>query len=69
MNAGMHKHGPDAVSLVFGGVFLTAVAWWLIARVVDVNLPNAGWFAGLALVAAGVAGLWTSLWPSLPRRG
>lgn len=63
MNAGLSKHGPDAVSLVFGGLFLTVVAWWLFARIADVDLPNVGWIAGAALVAVGVLGLWTSLRP------
>ena len=64
MKAGMSKHEPDAVSLVFGGLFLTVVAWWLFASIVDVDLPNLAWVAGLALVAVGVVGLWTTLWPS-----
>jgi hypothetical protein len=63
MNAGMSRHGPDAVSLVFGGLFLTVVAWWLFDRVVDVDLPNLGWVVGAALIAAGAAGLWITLWP------
>jgi hypothetical protein len=61
MNAGMSKHGPDAVSLVFGGLFLAVVAWWLIARIVDVDLPNLGWVAGATLIAVGALGLWTTL--------
>jgi hypothetical protein len=69
MNAGMSKHGVDAVSLVFGGLFLTVVAWWLIARIVDVNLPNLGWVAGAALVVVGVAGLWTSVRPGRRQHG
>jgi uncharacterized membrane protein HdeD (DUF308 family) len=64
MNAGMSKHEPDAVSLVFGGLFLAVAAWWLVARIVDVDLPNLGWVAGAALVAVGVLGLWTALGPS-----
>jgi len=63
MNAGMSKHGPDAVSLVCGGFFLTVVTWWLVARIVDVRVPDAGWIVGLALVAIGVLGLWTTLRP------
>jgi hypothetical protein len=61
MNAGMSKHAPDAVSLVFGGLFLAVVVWWLIARIVDVDLPNLGWVAGAALIAVGILGLWTTL--------
>ena len=64
MNTGMNKHEPDAVSLLFGGFFLTIVAWWLFASIVDVDLPNLAWVAGLTLVAVGVAGLWTTLRPS-----
>ena len=64
MNAGVSKHGADAVSLVFGGLFLTVVAWWLFASIVDVDLPNVARVAGVALVAVGVVGLWTTLWPS-----
>jgi hypothetical protein len=69
MNAGMSKHGPDVVSLVFGGLFLTVVAWWLFDRAVDVDLPNLGWVAGAALIAAGVLGLWTTLWSSRRQGG
>jgi hypothetical protein len=64
MNAGMRKHEPDAVSLVFGGLYFAVVAWWLIARIVDVDLPNLAWVAGAALIAVGVLGLWTTLGPN-----
>ena len=43
---------------------VTVVAWWLFASIVDVDLPNLAWVAGLTLVAVGVAGLWTTLRPS-----
>ena len=69
MNAGMSKHGPDAVSLVFGGLFLAVVAWWLIARIIDVDVENVGWVVGTALIAAGAAGLWATLWPGRRRDG
>jgi hypothetical protein len=59
----MSKHGPDAVSLVFGGLFLAIVTWWLVARTVDLNVSNLGWLAGAGLIALGAVGLWTSLWP------
>jgi hypothetical protein len=63
MKPAMSKHGPDAVSLVFGGLFLAIVTWWLVARTVDVNVSNVGWLVGAGLIALGVVGLWTSLWP------
>jgi hypothetical protein len=69
MNAGMSKHGPDAASLVFGGLFLTVVAWWSFARIVDWDLPNLGWVVGAALIAVGVLGLWTTLRPARRRDG
>jgi len=67
MNAGMSKHGPDVVSLVFGGVFLSVVIWWLFTRFVDVRLSNAGWIVGAALIVAGGFGLWTTLRPESHR--
>jgi|RhiMethySRZTD1v2_1073278.scaffolds.fasta_scaffold01865_22 hypothetical protein len=69
MNAGMSKHRPDIVSLVFGGLFLSVVTWWLFTRFVDVQLSNAGWIIGAALITAGGFGLWTTLWPDRHRSG
>jgi uncharacterized membrane protein len=56
----MNRHALDVVSLVFGSVFLAAVAAWLLTRWVTVDLPSAGWLVASALVLLGVLGLITT---------
>jgi hypothetical protein len=53
----MKPHRMDGVSFSFGLIFLTGAAWWLIARVLTVSLPNAGWLVAGALILFGVLGL------------
>ena len=53
----MSKHETDAVSLAFGSVFLAAVAWWLLVRMIDVDLPPVGWFFAAGLILVGLLGL------------
>jgi hypothetical protein len=38
----MNRHALHVLSLVFGSAFLVAVAGWLLARWVNVDLPSAG---------------------------
>lgn len=59
----MNRHQTDTVSLVFGSIFLATVAWWLLARTVDVDLPRAGWFLAGGLVLLGILGLVLSARP------
>jgi hypothetical protein len=56
----MNRHALDALSLVFGSVFLAVVAAWLVTRWVEIDLPSAGWLAASALVLLGVLGLVTT---------
>jgi hypothetical protein len=56
----MNRHALDALSLVFGLVFLAVVAGWLVTRWVDIDLPAAGWLVASALVLLGALGLVTS---------
>jgi hypothetical protein len=53
----MKAHRTDGLSLTFGLIFLAATAWWLLAQVVDLSLPNAGWFVAGALILLGALGL------------
>jgi hypothetical protein len=53
----MKAHRTDGLSLTFGLVFLAIVAWWLVARTVDLSLPHLGWFVAGALIVLGVLGL------------
>ena len=62
----MSKHETDAVSLAFGSIFLAAVAWWLVVRMIDVDLPPVGWFLAGGLIIVGLVGVATA---ALPRRG
>jgi hypothetical protein len=62
----MSKHETDAVSLAFGSIFLAAVVWWLLSRMIDVDLPPVGWFFAGGLIVVGLLGLAIA---ALPRRG
>jgi hypothetical protein len=59
----MKRHDLDTVSLAFGAFFLAVVAWWLLVRTIDINLPPFGWFAAVGLIVAGLAGLALALRP------
>jgi hypothetical protein len=63
MNTGLTRHGPDPVSLVFGGLFLLVVAGWLVGNVFDIGPASLGWVAGATLVTVGVLGLWHTMRP------
>ena len=53
----MKKHEPDMVSLIWGVMFLVVVTCWVLAKVVGVDLPSAGWTFALLMVAIGAVGL------------
>jgi hypothetical protein len=53
----MNRHDIDPVSVVFGSVFLAAVAWWALIQWIDINPPAVGWFLAGGLIVAGVVGL------------
>ena len=53
----MKAHRTDGVSLSFAIIFLAIVGWWLLAQVVDLDLPAVGWFVAGALILLGVLGL------------
>src|SRR5688572_12727258 len=65
----MKAHDLDAVSLTFGGVFLGVVVVWLGVRLIDLELPSAGWLVAGALVILGVVGVVLTLVPLLNRSG
>jgi hypothetical protein len=57
-----HRHGTDAVSLVFGLLFVAVAGWWLFGRyVVSVDVPNLGWLVAGALILMGLLGVVASL--------
>jgi hypothetical protein len=64
----MNKHDVDAVSLGFGVAFLAVVAWWLVARLIEVDLPGLGWFAAAGLIVLGVLGLFAATRPAAKGR-
>ena len=65
----MKKHDLDAVAFAFGTVFLSLVAVWLGARLIDVELPSAGWLFAGALIFLGIVGVVLTLLPHTNRSG
>ena len=57
----MKAHRTDGVSLSFAIIFLAIVGWWLLAQVVELDLPAVGWFVAGALILLGVLGLFGAL--------
>lgn len=53
----MRAHRTDPVSLIFALVFLAIAAWWLVAQLLDLPVPDAGWFVAGLLILVGVLGL------------
>lgn len=53
----MKAHRTDGVSLVFALIFLGVAGWWLVAQVLDLNLPEVGWILAGGLILVGVLGL------------
>lgn len=64
----MRQHRTDAVSLVFGVIFLIIAGSWALGSVVDIDLdiPNLGWLLALGLVGLGLVGVVASLRRSEP---
>ena len=65
----MKPHRMDGVSLSFGLIFVAIAAWWGIARVISVHLPNPGWLIAAALILFGVVGLLGALRSNRDRAG
>lgn len=53
----MRAHRTDPVSLTSGLIFLAVAAWWLVAKLLDLTAPDAGWFVAGLLIVVGVLGL------------
>lgn len=59
----MKPHEPDMVSLIWGALFLLVVAGWVLAKVVEIDLPSAGWVFAALMIAIGAVGLVSALRP------
>lgn len=53
----MKGHRTDAVSLVFGVIFLVIAAWWPLSHTFSIGFAAAGWIVAVALILLGVLGL------------
>jgi len=53
----MRTHRTDWLSLIFALIFLAVAAWWLLAQLVHLALPQVGWIVAVALIAIGTLGL------------
>lgn len=53
----MRAHRTDPVSLTFALIFLAVAAWWLVAELVGLAVPEAGWFVAGMLILVGILGL------------
>lgn len=62
----MKPHRTDAISLVFGVLFLGIACWWLINRTLSVGLPTLGWIVAGGLIALGAVGLLGALRSNRP---
>lgn len=64
----LKPHATDVVSLVFGLIFLSAVGWWLLARVASITTGEVlGWAIAGNLMVVGAIGLLAAVRPT-PRR-
>ncbi len=57
----MSKQRVDSTALVFGIIFAAIAGWWLLNRLVNWHLPNAGWIIAGILIAVGAVGVARSL--------
>jgi len=53
----MKAHRTDGVSLTFAALFFAIVAWWVVAQIVDIHVPAAGWWVAFGLIVLGLLGL------------
>lgn len=53
----MKVHPTDKVSLGFALIFLAVAGWWLVAQIVNLELPTLGWLVAGGLILVGVLGL------------
>jgi hypothetical protein len=65
----MKSHRTDGVSLTFGVVFLLLAAWYVAARLVDLDLPMVGWSVAGGLIVLGLLGLVGALRSTKPATG
>jgi len=65
----MKRHELDTVAFGFGAVFGTFVVVWLGSRLIEVDLPPAGWILAVALIVFGVIGIVSTLVPYLNQTG
>ncbi|HWG98396.1 MAG TPA: hypothetical protein VNV66_03510 [Pilimelia sp.] len=57
----MKRHRTDAVSLVFGVIFVAGAVWWLLAQLTDLAPAVLGWLAAGGLILFGLLGLFGAL--------
>ena len=53
----MRAHRTDPVSLTFALIFLAIATWWLVAKLLDLPVPDAGWYVAGLLIVVGALGL------------
>jgi hypothetical protein len=53
----MNRHRTDAISLVFGVIFLLVASWGLLGRTVHIGLGTLAWAVAVALIVLGGLGL------------
>jgi hypothetical protein len=53
----VRAHRTDPVSLTFALIFLAIAAWWLVAKISGLTVPDVGWFVAGLLIVVGVLGL------------
>jgi hypothetical protein len=63
----MKRHDSDAISLVFGSVFLGVVVWWSLAKLAGIDPPRMSWFLAGALIVVGLLGVLAALRPTIVR--
>ena len=59
----MNTHKPDIVALVWGVLFLVVVAGWVLAKILEVDLPSVGWIFAALMLAIGAVSLVGALRP------
>lgn len=57
----MKPHRTDAVSLVFGIIFVAMAGWWGLSRITHIGLPALGWSVAIGLIVLGLVGLLAGL--------
>ncbi len=65
----MKGHRTDAVSLVFGLIFLAIVGWWLLGSTFSIGLAGVAWTVAIGLIVLGAFGLLGALRSKESRAG